>query len=219
MRAEDGGNYLWSVLPDLLHGIAVSVEATLLSMGLALLVGIPVFLLRVSGNRSLRSIGIVYITAVRNTPLLAQLYVYFYILPNYGILLPALAVGVLGLTTQYSAYIAETYRAGYEGVPQGQWEASASVRLSRRQTLFLIVAPQAIRPATPVLANYLISMLKDTSVLAIVGVTELFGTTISLTSQSFRFTLLYSAMGLLYLMICYPAGRAVARLERLLGSV
>lgn len=216
---NDSGSYLWSVLPDMLRGLVVSVQATALSMVIALVAAIPVLLLRVSSNRLLRGIGVGYIMAVRNTPLLAQLYVYFYILPNYHILLSPLTVGVLGLATQFSAYIAETYRAGYESVPRGQWEAASAVGLSRSTTLMRVVAPQAIRPAIPVLANHLLIMFKDTSVLTAVTVTELFGETITLASASFRYTLLFSAMGLIYLTVCYPAGRVIVRLERRLGRL
>jgi polar amino acid transport system permease protein len=212
-------SYAWSVLPALLRGLKVSVEATGLSMALALIAGVPVCLLRISRLRALRVMGVAIISVIRNTPLLAQLYVYFYVLPEFHIELSPLVVGVLGLGTHFTAYIAETYRAGYESVPAGQWEAAAALNLGRVITLGRIVAPQALRPTIPVLANYLLAMFKDTSVLTAVTVTELFGATISLSNESFRFTLLYSMMGLLYLAVCYPAGRIVALLERRLGSV
>jgi polar amino acid transport system permease protein len=213
------GAYAWSVLPALLRGIKVSAEATGLSMALALVAGIPVCLLRLSPIWAVRAIGIALISVIRNTPLLAQLYVYFYVLPEYNIELSPLVVGVLGLGTHFTAYIAETYRAGYDSVPAGQREAAAALNLGRLVTLSRIIAPQALRPTIPVLANYLLAMFKDTSVLTAVTVTELFGTTIALANDSFRYTLLYSMMGLLYLAVCYPAGRIVALLERRLGSV
>lgn len=212
-------SYLWSVMPDLLAGLKVSAEATGLSMAFALVAGAPLCLLRLAKHWLPRTLGLVIISVIRNTPLLAQLYVYFYILPNYGIELSPLVVGVLGLGTHFTAYIAETYRAGYESVPAGQWEAAAAVRLGRAVTLIRVVAPQAIRPTVPVLANYLLAMFKDTSVLTAVTVTELFGTTLALADDSFRYTLLYSTLGVLYLVVCYPAGRLVALLERRLGTL
>jgi polar amino acid transport system permease protein len=211
--------YAWSVLPELLRGLKVSIEATVLAMTLALITGLPICLLRVSTRRTLRMMGTAYVTLLRNTPLLAQLYVYFYILPDYGVTLSALTVGVLGLGTHFSAYVAETYRAGYLSVGVGQWEGAASVGLSHWDTLRLVVAPQAVRPAIPALANYLLAMFKDTSILIAVTVTELFGTVLNLASASYRFTLLYLMMGAIYLAVSYPSGRLISRLELRLGRV
>lgn len=212
-------SFVWSVMPTLLSGLRLTLIVTVIAFGIALVLGVPICLLRVSRHRTLRAIGMSYVTAVRNTPLLAQLYVYFYLLPEYGILLSPMTVGVLGLATQFSAYIAEAYRAGYEAVPSGQWEAAQAVGLGRVDVLRRVVAPQAVRPAIPVLANISIQMIKDSSVLSAVTLTELFGATKALANQTFEYTVLYTLLALLYLAICYPAGRLVGRLERKMGKL
>ena len=101
----DDFSYLVSALPFLLRGLLLTVQVTLVSFAIALVVGLPVFLGSVSGNKLTRSVSRAYVTAVRNTPLLAQLYLYFFLLASYGILLPPLVAGILALSTQFSAYV------------------------------------------------------------------------------------------------------------------
>lgn len=211
--------YIWSVLPIMLEGLLLTVQITLTSFAISLVVGIPVALGRISNNRVIRSVATGYVMAVRNTPLLAQLYIYFFVLASYGILLSPLVAGIFALSTQFSAYVAEAYRGGYQSVPPGQWEAATAIGLSKRDALLLVAGPQAIRPAIPVLANILIQMLKDSSVLSAITLTEVFGATKELASQSFRYTILYLTLGVLYLAISYPSGRATAWLERRLGKI
>jgi polar amino acid transport system permease protein len=211
--------YIWSVLPIMLQGLLLTVQVTLTSFGIALVIGLPIALGRVSGNRWIRSVSTAYIIAVRNTPLLAQLYLYFFLLASYGILLPPLVAGIFALSTQFSAYIAEAYRGGYEAVPPGQWEAATAIGLGPWDALIRVAGPQAIRPTIPVLANIVIQMLKDSSVLSAITLTEVFGATAQLAYGSFRYTILYLTLGVLYLAVSYPSGRITVWLERRLGKL
>ncbi|MHB8398947.1 MAG: ectoine/hydroxyectoine ABC transporter permease subunit EhuD [Acidimicrobiales bacterium] len=205
--------YLRDVAPQLLDGLIVTCEATLIGMAIAAVLGLAVAIGRLVRVPILRPALNFYVVFVRNTPLLVQLYFLYYVLPIYGIRLDALVVGVLGLGVQFSAYTAEVYRAGFESVPVGQWEAARALHFSMIQTLVLIVVPQALRPVIPALGNYLISLLKDSSYLATITVYDLLGTTRELASLSFRYVLLFSVMGVIYLGLSYGGSRLVRQLE------
>jgi polar amino acid transport system permease protein len=205
--------YLRDVAPQLLDGLIVTCEATLIGMAIAAVLGLAVAIGRLVRVPILRPALNFYVVFVRNTPLLVQLYFLYYVLPIYGIRLDALVVGVLGLGVQFSAYTAEVYRAGFESVPVGQWEAARALHFSMIQTLVLIVVPQALRPVIPALGNYLISLLKDSSYLATITVYDLLGTTRELASLSFRYVLLFSVMGVIYLSLSYGGSRLVRQLE------
>ncbi|MHB8490529.1 MAG: ectoine/hydroxyectoine ABC transporter permease subunit EhuD [Candidatus Dormibacteria bacterium] len=210
--------YLEQVAPQLLDGLRITIEATVLGMAVASAVGLLVAIGRRARVPILSRLLDLYVVFVRNTPLLIQLYFLYYVLPNYGVRLDAFTIGVLGLGVQFSAYTSEVYRAGLASVPVGQWEAAKALHFSTSQTLLLVVVPQAIRPVIPALGNYLISMFKDSSYLATITVYELLGTTRELASLSFQYVLLFSTMGLIYLALSYAASRLVRRLERRIGG-
>lgn len=206
--------YLSHVSPQLLRGLRITVEATLLGMSIALAFGLIIAMIRYRRVPLLSSFFTFYVVFLRNTPLLVQLYFLYYVLPYWGIRLNALLIGVIGLGLQFSAYTAEVYRGGFQAVPRGQWEAAAALNLDTKTTWRSVVIPQALRPIVPTLANYLISMFKDSAFLATITVYELLGTTQVLASQSFRYTLLFSILGLIYFAISYPASLLVRYLER-----
>ena len=211
--------YIWSALPFMLEGLVLTVQVTGVSFIIAMIVGFPIALARVSRIRALRTCAAGYIMVVRNTPLLAQLFIYFFVLAAHGVLLSPLMAGILALSTHFSAYIAEAYRGGYQSVSVGQSEAASAVGLGGWNTLVWVIGPQAIRPTIPVLTGILIQMLKDSSVLSAITLTEVFGATKKLANQSFRYTALYLTLGMLYLAVSYPAGRVIARLEHKLGKI
>ncbi len=150
---------------------------------------------------------------MRNTPLLVQLYFVFYVLPLVGLTFNALATGIVGLGLNYSAYIAEVYRAGIQGVPAGQWEASIALDLSPRHTWTRIVLPQAIPPMIPVLGNYLIGMFKDTPLLATITIPEMFGAAEQIAGVTYRYNEPHTLVGLIFLAMSYPASLAVRHFE------
>src|SRR5690606_9800821 len=110
---------------------------------------------------------------LRDTPLLVQLFFLYYVLPEYGILLPAFLTGALALGLQYSAYMSEVYRAGIESVTHGQTEAARALDLSPLRTFTVVILPQAIPRIVPALGNYLVSIMKDVPVLSVVSVLEM----------------------------------------------
>ena len=206
--------FAWSILPDLLRGALVTAEATIGGMALAMLGGLLLALARRMRRGPLPAIARAYISFVRNTPLLVQLYFVFYVLPLAGVRFDALGTGIVTLGLHYSAFLSEVYRAGIDAVPQGQWEAAHALSLPRRHTWRDIVLPQAIPPMVPVFGNFLIGMFKDTPLLATITIPEMFGAAEQIAGDTYRYNEPYTLVGLIFLAISYPAALGVRGLER-----
>jgi polar amino acid transport system substrate-binding protein len=192
-----------------------TIELTFLSMPLAMLIGLLVAIGRLYGPLWLALPLSGYVELLRGTPLLLQLLVIYYLLPTVGIFLPAFWAGVVGLAINYSAYEAENYRAGLLAIPRGQMEAALSLGMSTRTALRRVIVPQALRIVIPPVTNDFIALFKDTSVCAVIAVTEL--------SQQYRYLVvdhprLVAELGLmtatLYLLMSYPLSLVARRLER-----
>lgn len=123
-------SFVRDILPTLIEGLKVSILATVLGAGIAAVAGLVFAILRMSPNKTVSKAVGVALEFIRGTPLLVQLYVMFYVLPDIGIRLPALLAGVLGLGLHYGTYVAEVYRGGIENVPRGQWEAAKATNLT-----------------------------------------------------------------------------------------
>jgi polar amino acid transport system permease protein len=206
--------YAIDILPRLLDGLWVTVKLTMLGMVIALLVGLVVAVVRHLKIPVISGIFTFYVLFVRGTPLLVQAYAAFFILPSYGITLSAFVTGVIVLGLNYSAYTAEVYRSGIEGVATGQWEAATALSLPRARTWTKIVLPQSIKTIIPVLGNYWIQMFKDSAILSAITVAELMLTAKSIGSSDFRYLEPFTIAGLLYLVVSYTASLLVKILER-----
>lgn len=213
----NGGLWDWSyaveVLPVLLEGLGVTLKATLYGFLFALVVGLAWALLRRSGSRWVRGTAFWSLELVRSTPLLVQLYFLFYVFPELGLVLSPLVAGVLGLGLHYSAYTAEIYRSGIDGVPRGQWEAATALNLTRRQAFWRIVLPQAVPPVVPALGNRLIAMFKETPLLSVITVTELLQRAKLLGAESFRYLEPLTLVGAIFLVLSLASSRLVRRVE------
>jgi polar amino acid transport system permease protein len=207
-------DYALEILPMLLNATVVTFQATMWGMALAIVGGLVLAVLRMSRVRPVSAIAAGYIEFVRSTPLLTQLFFLFYILPIYGLTLDAFATGVLGLGLHYSSYTAEVYRGGIQGVPRGQWEAATALNLSPLRTWRLVVLPQAIPPVIPALGNYLVSMFKDTPLLATITVLELLGVALTEAGRSFRYLEPITIVGAIFLALSFPSALLVRGLER-----
>jgi polar amino acid transport system permease protein len=205
--------YVWLLVPALLKALRVTVAATLAGFAVAMVLGLLVAIVRRSGIRPLVLITGGIVTFIRSTPLLVQLYFLFYVLPAFGITMSPLVTGVVGLGLHYSTYLSEVFRAGIEGVRKGQWEAAKALNLSRMQTWVRVILPQAIPPVIPVLGNYLIVMFKETPLLSAITLVEIVQTAKILGSESFSYLEPFTLVGLLFLLLSYPTGLAVRRLE------
>ena len=212
-----GFDVVWANAGLLLSSAAMTIGLALLSFPLAALLGVLVALGRSRGPRLLRPFLAVYVEALRGTPLLLQLYVLFFLLPEWGFRLPAFATAIVGLALNYSAYESEIFRAGLASVPKGQEEASYALGFSQWQTLRHVTFPQTARFALPPMANDFISLFKDTSVCSVITIVEL-TKRYSVLSMSTQATLeLTVATAALYLAMSIPASLGARALERRFG--
>jgi len=208
----------WSDLPSfglrLLNSAGITIVLSCLSMPLAILIGLMVATGRLYGPRWLSRPLLAYVEILRGTPLLLQLYVIFYILPDMGIRIPAFWSAVLGLAINYSAYEAENYRAGFLAVPRGQMEAALALGMSTWTALRRVIIPQAMRIVIPPVTNDFIALFKDTSVCSVITVTELTGMYSRLSNNQPHLVLELGLMtSILYLLMSYPLSIFARRLE------
>ena len=194
-------NFVWQIMPTLLEGLKITILATVLGAVVAAVVGLLFAILRLSAPKPIARVVGFIVEFIRGTPLLVQLYFIFYVLPDIGISLPALAAGVIGLGIHYGTYTAEVYRAGIENVPRGQWEAARATNLTMRQTWLHVILPQAIPPMIPALANYLIAMFKETPLLSAITVLELMNQAKSIANSNYRYIEPMTLVGVFFLIM------------------
>jgi cystine transport system permease protein len=190
------------------YTLLFAVSAMVLGMSLALVIA----LVRVLAVPVLDVVARVYVSAFRGTPLLVQVFIVYYGLPSIGIEFSPVTAGILALTLNVAAYLSESLRGAVAAVRRGQWQAGTSLGLNHVQTLRHIVAPQALRVAAPSLSNSLISLIKDTSLVSVIAVTELMLATKELISTTFQpFPLYIAAAGVYWVL-----SLAFEQLQRLL---
>jgi polar amino acid transport system permease protein len=205
--------FAWKILPELLRGLWVTVQATLLGFALALPLGLAWTLLRRSRWRLLRTAAGSWVELIRSTPLLVQLFFLYYLMPKAGLSLSPLLTGVIALGLHYSAYTAEIYRAGLDGVPRGQWEAATALNLTPAQTMRRVILPQAIPPVLPALGNRLIALFKDSPLLLAITVPELLQRAKLIGAETFRYLEPVTLVGVLFLIVSLLSAWLVRRLE------
>lgn len=211
--------------PSLLRGFGVVIQATLLGFVLALIIGMLIAIGRISSNKLLNAILVGFVELIRGTPLLVQLVYIYYVVPllleilcylfgyKANIQFSSLSSGIAGLGISYGCYISEVIRASILSIDKGQTEASLALGFGNSQTLFRIVIPLAIHNVIPSLGNFLVMMVKDTSLLAYVTVNELLLRTQTYASQTFNTIESYTLLAVCYLIISVPLSRLVRQLE------
>jgi cystine transport system permease protein len=187
--------------PVMLRGASTTLLLAVAAMLGGLVLGLPTALLRVAPWAPLRWPAALYVSAFRGTPLLVQLFVVYYGLPSVGIEFTPLTAGVLTLSLNAGAYLSESLRGAILAVAQGQWGAAFSLGLGYGQTLRHVVLPQALRVAVPSMSNTLISLIKDTSLVSVITMTELMLVTKELISVTFRPLPLYVAAAIIYWLL------------------
>lgn len=185
-------------LPVLLQGASLTMKFAGASMVLGLLVGIVVAIMSISRQPIISGIARGYVSVMRGTPLLVQMFVVYYGLPDIGISLDPTTAGILTLTANAGAYLSESMRGAILGIGRGQWSAAHSLGLSHLQTLRYIVCPQALRLAVPSLGNTLISLIKDTSLVSVITVTELLRSAQEVIAATFQPLPLYLTAAAIY---------------------
>jgi polar amino acid transport system permease protein len=207
-------SFALSIIPDLLQGLVVTVEIALLGTLIAAVLGLALAILRRLAIPVVSRVVTFAVIFIRGTPLLVQAYCAFFVLPDYGISADAFTTGAVVIGINYSAYMAEVYRSGIEGVHAGQWEACTALGLPATRTWGRVILPQALRTVVPMLGNYLIQMFKDSAVLSAITVVELLATAQAIGSSNFRYLEPLTIAAILFLIISYPSSRLVNRLER-----
>ncbi len=218
------------LVPSLIDGAGVVIEATVFGFILATVIGIFIAIGRLFGWKPIKAVLYVVLEIIRGTPLLVQLVYIYYVVPliinliaamlgyKTNVQIAPLTAGIAGLALNYGCYMSEVVRAGILAVDKGQMEAALVLGFGRYESLFRIIMPQALRSIIPSLGNYLVMMIKDTSLLAYVAVNELLLRTQAYASQTFYTIEAYTYLAIAYLVLSVPLSHCVKFIEYKLSS-
>jgi His/Glu/Gln/Arg/opine family amino acid ABC transporter permease subunit len=197
-----------------LRGAAMTAVMAASSLALGLPFGLALALMRVQSSRFVTTPAAVYVEVMRGTPLLVQILFVYFVLPTVGVNLPAMTSGILALTLNAAAYISETIRAGILSIDAGQMEAARTLGMSYWQSMRRIILPQTFRRVVPPLTNEGIALLKDSSLVSVIGLTELARTGQELASRYAAPLTIWPIVALVYLALTFPLTRVAERLEQ-----
>jgi len=206
--------FLDSFWPIVWGGISGTIPLALASFAIGLVLALGVALARLSKNRVLSGAARFFISVIRGTPLLVQLFVIFYGLPAVGLVIDPWPSAIIAFSLNVGGYGAEIIRAAILSVPKGQWEAGYTIGMSSGTTLRRIILPQAARVSVPPLSNTFISLVKDTSLASLILVTELFRVSQQIAAFSQEFMLLYLEAALIYWLFCLVLSSGQSVIER-----
>ena len=200
--------------PFILGGVSITIFVSVFSIIFATMFAVVGALGRLSTKAPIYAAATLYVSMVRGTPLIVQLIFWYLALPQFGIVLPGIVCGIFGLAFNYGAYMTEIFRAGIQAIPRGQIEAAAALGMTERLTMRRIVLPQATRIVIPAIGNEFIAMIKDSALVAYVGIQETYWRASTTGSRSFRTfeTLLIAA--LIYWVLTIVFSVAQERIER-----
>ncbi|WP_235621265.1 ABC transporter substrate-binding protein/permease, partial [Mycobacteroides abscessus] len=194
--------------------LTVTLPLTAISFVIGLVIALGVALARMSGHRVVTGLARIYISVIRGTPLLLQLFLIFFALPEFGVKISPFPAAVIAFSLNVGGYAAEIIRSSILSIPRGQWEAASSLGMSYSTTLWRIVIPQASRVAVPPLSNTLISLVKDTSLASAILVTDVMRTAQVAAAPTFQFFTLYVTAGVYYWIVCMAMSAVQDRLEQ-----
>jgi polar amino acid transport system permease protein len=202
-----------STVPTILSVIGTTIGIALLSCAGASILGFSFEIVRRAGSAP----GYVMrfaIDFIRSTPVLAWLYFLYFVLPHCGVMLPALVVGILGLSIYFSGYLAEVFKAGIDAIPNGQAEAAKALGLNRIDVVFFVLAPQMLRNVAAPVGNYFVSILKATPYLAVIAVPEMLGSAFDIASDTYRYAEPLTVVGIVFFLLALTIAHMVKLLER-----
>ena len=210
---------IWDLLlrslgPIVGGAVTGTIPLALVSFSIGLVLALGVALMRLSSIRIVSAVARAYVSVIRGTPLLVQLFVIFYGLPSIGLLVDPWPSAIIAFSLNVGGYAAEVIRAAILSVPKGQWEAGYTIGMSRPRTLKRIVLPQAARVSVPPLSNTFISLVKDTSLASLILVTELFRNAQEIAAFSQEFMALYIEAAAVYWVICLILSSGQSKLEK-----
>jgi L-cystine transport system permease protein len=206
-----------SLLPLVKGALFYTIPLTLITFSIGLVLAILTALARISNVKLLEIIARVYVSAIRGTPLLVQLFIIFYGLPSVGITIDPFPAAVIGFSLNVGAYASEIIRASILSIPKGQWEAAYSLGMSYTQALKRIILPQAARVSVPPLSNTFISLVKDTSLASVILVSEMFRKAQEIAAMNYEVLLIYTEAALIYWIICFLLSIAQEGIEHRLN--
>lgn len=207
-----------SFWPMFKAGLVVTVPLTLISFTIGLVLAFLVALMRLSKMKVISYVAAFYVWVIRGTPLIVQLFVIFYGLPNINIVFTPFVSAVIGLSVSQGAYNSEVIRAALISISKGQWEATKALGMSKIQTMRYVIVPQAALVAVPSLGNSFISLLKDTSLVATLTVAEIFQLGQQITAVKMYPLWIYLEVGFIYLIFSTALTYLQAFLEKKLGK-
>ena len=202
----------WDIIRFIPDGILKTFEVTVLSILFALPIGLLAGIGRISRNRVINRIATVYVEIIRGIPLLAQIFYIYYALAKV-VALQDIVAAVIAMGVCYGAYIGEIFRAGLQSIPRGQMEAAIALGLSRGQAIRYIILPQTIRIVLPPLGNEFIALLKDSSLVSILAVSDLLRRSREYASKTFNYFQAFTIAALVYLVLTLFFSRLVAYME------
>jgi His/Glu/Gln/Arg/opine family amino acid ABC transporter permease subunit len=211
--------FRWNVLvpyvPAFGQALLITFQVSVAAELVGIVLGLVAALARLSRWPVLRGLAIGYIDFFRGVPLLATLvWLYYGVTLLFGISFSAFSAGVAGLGITYGAYLAEIFRAGIQAIPRGQTEASRTLGLSGRQIMTYVVLPQAVRITLPPIGNSFVSMLKDSSLIAVLSVTDLMRQGMIVASDTFRAFEAYTFVAIIYYLVTLVVARGLGVVER-----
>ena len=206
--------FLESFWPIVWGGLTGTIPLALSSFAFGLVIALGIALMRLSTKRVVSSIARFYVSVIRGTPLLVQLFVIFYGLPSVGLVIDPWPSAIIAFSLNVGGYGAEIIRAAILSVPKGQWEAGYTIGMSRTTTLRRVILPQAARVSVPPLSNTFISLVKDTSLASLILVTELFRVAQEIAAFSQEFLLLYLEAALVYWLFCLVLSSGQGMIEK-----
>ncbi|MED1783223.1 amino acid ABC transporter permease [Brevibacillus fortis] len=202
-------------LPVLAQGSVVTLKITVISLFFALLIGLLFGLMSTSRSKVLRGIATAYVDVLRGTPLLVQIFfIYFGLPPVLDIKIPETTAGILALSLNAGAYLAEIFRGGILSIDKGQMEAARSLGLTHGKAMRLVILPQAVRRMIPAFVNQFIVTLKDTSLLTVIGIRELMNSGEIIISGNFRSFEIWAVVAVFYFLMIYILSLLSRSLER-----
>lgn len=206
----------WQIGP-LIDGLIVTIEISVYSLVIALVLGLVIGLMRISANPMLRNMAILYIEVIRGTPLLVQIFIMYFFIGTV-MDLERFTAGVIALSVFTGAYVAEIIRSGIQSIPVGQMEAARSLGMSYPKAMIFIILPQAFKRTLPPMAGQFINLIKDSSLVSVISITDLTKAGREVVSGSFAPFEVWFTVALLYLVLTSALSWAIQRLEKRLSA-
>ena len=213
MYVEWRWEFTFEILPQMIWATLNTFMAAGLGYAIAAVVGLLFMLGQRTSYKFINIPTREIVEFIRSTPLLVQLFFVYFVAPQFGLTLSAWVSAMFTIGLHYGTYLSEVYRGALEGVPKTQWEACRALNFSTSYTYRRIVLPQAFPIAIPGMGNYLVGILKDTPLLATIGVAELFFTANALGAYTYRYLEPYTLVGIIFLVISVPTAMGIRRLE------